>query len=172
MDKKISKNWGVCIYIRTSSSLLPLSLSQRKIYRFAFKSCKHLPLLFQKYSEGSDITPAHKNPSFKFKDYMPLVFRHLREKFKIDPSEYMVKNVFRLGFWLSFKLWRFEKKKNCRIRFVILLRMAKTLWLKCQHPGKVDPFSFILLTWTTFWKRFQNERQSFWESFCQSIISM
>jgi hypothetical protein len=39
---------------------------------------------------GSDITPAHKNPPFKFKDYMPLVFRHLREKFKIDPSEYMV----------------------------------------------------------------------------------
>lgn len=42
------------------------------------------------YSEGSQFTPAHKTPSFKFKDYFPIVFRHLREKFKIDPTEYMV----------------------------------------------------------------------------------
>jgi hypothetical protein len=27
---------------------------------------------------------------FKFKDYMPLVFRHLREAFGIDPAHYMV----------------------------------------------------------------------------------
>lgn len=40
--------------------------------------------------EGSQSTPAHKTPSFKFKDYFPIVFRHLREKFKIDPTEYMV----------------------------------------------------------------------------------
>ena len=41
-------------------------------------------------SEGGPETQAHKTPSFKFKDYCPLVFRHLREKFQIDPADYMV----------------------------------------------------------------------------------
>lgn len=41
-------------------------------------------------SQGSQATPAHKAPSFKFKDYCPIVFRHLREKFEIDPSDYLV----------------------------------------------------------------------------------
>eukprot|EP01118_Nematostelium_gracile_P018095 TRINITY_DN791_c0_g1_i1.p1 TRINITY_DN791_c0_g1~~TRINITY_DN791_c0_g1_i1.p1 ORF type:complete len:276 (+),score=81.59 TRINITY_DN791_c0_g1_i1:250-1077(+) len=40
--------------------------------------------------EGSSETAAHKTGLFKFKDYCPLVFRHLREKFGIDPGEYMV----------------------------------------------------------------------------------
>lgn len=40
--------------------------------------------------EGSDETPAHKlQHSFKFKDYAPKPFRHLRERFGIDDNEYM-----------------------------------------------------------------------------------
>jgi 1-phosphatidylinositol-4-phosphate 5-kinase len=41
-------------------------------------------------SEGSAETQPHKTGLFKFKDYSPLVFRHLREKFCIDPADYMV----------------------------------------------------------------------------------
>lgn len=38
---------------------------------------------------GSKETPAHKARDFKFKDYHPQVFRHLRERWGIDPVEYM-----------------------------------------------------------------------------------
>ncbi|KAG9151768.1 hypothetical protein Leryth_002052 [Lithospermum erythrorhizon] len=40
--------------------------------------------------EGSKVTPAHQSPDFKWKDYCPMVFKHLRELFRIDPAEYMV----------------------------------------------------------------------------------
>ena len=46
----------------------------------------------QKYSfdiTGSELTPSAKY-DFKFKDYAPWVFRHIREAFKIDPAEYLV----------------------------------------------------------------------------------
>ncbi len=35
-------------------------------------------------------TQPHRTGLFKFKDYCPLVFRHLRQKFGIDPGDYMV----------------------------------------------------------------------------------
>eukprot|EP00276_Gloeochaete_wittrockiana_P003426 CAMPEP_0184652810 /NCGR_PEP_ID=MMETSP0308-20130426/10532_1 /TAXON_ID=38269 /ORGANISM="Gloeochaete witrockiana, Strain SAG 46.84" /LENGTH=875 /DNA_ID=CAMNT_0027087923 /DNA_START=212 /DNA_END=2839 /DNA_ORIENTATION=+ len=41
-------------------------------------------------SEGSAYTPAHQTADFKFKDYAPMVWRHLREKFNIDAAEYML----------------------------------------------------------------------------------
>ncbi|EEF49138.1 phosphatidylinositol-4-phosphate 5-kinase, putative [Ricinus communis] len=40
--------------------------------------------------EGSKITPPHQSVDFKWKDYCPMVFRHLRELFAIDPADYMV----------------------------------------------------------------------------------
>eukprot|EP01117_Protostelium_nocturnum_P012457 TRINITY_DN4597_c0_g1_i3.p1 TRINITY_DN4597_c0_g1~~TRINITY_DN4597_c0_g1_i3.p1 ORF type:complete len:819 (+),score=308.58 TRINITY_DN4597_c0_g1_i3:128-2584(+) len=40
--------------------------------------------------EGSAETQPHGTGLFKFKDYCPLVFRHLREKFKVDTADYMV----------------------------------------------------------------------------------
>lgn len=46
----------------------------------------------QKYSfdiTGSELTPSAKY-DFKFKDYAPWVFRHIREAFRIDPAEYLV----------------------------------------------------------------------------------
>jgi len=41
-------------------------------------------------SKGSSITPSHSGPSFKFKDYAPTIFRHLRDAFSIDTADYMV----------------------------------------------------------------------------------
>ncbi|TKA74854.1 hypothetical protein B0A55_05327 [Friedmanniomyces simplex] len=46
----------------------------------------------QKYSfdmSGNELTPSTKY-DFKFKDYAPWVFRHIRTSFRIDPSEYLV----------------------------------------------------------------------------------
>ena len=40
-------------------------------------------------STGNQVTPGVKY-DFKFKDYAPLVFRHLRKSFNIDPAEYLV----------------------------------------------------------------------------------
>ncbi|GMH11294.1 hypothetical protein Nepgr_013135 [Nepenthes gracilis] len=39
--------------------------------------------------EGSKHTTPHQSVEFKWKDYCPLVFRHLRELFGIDPADYM-----------------------------------------------------------------------------------
>ncbi|KAA8538541.1 hypothetical protein F0562_028149 [Nyssa sinensis] len=41
-------------------------------------------------SEGSKITPPHQSVEFRWKDYCPLVFRHLRELFQVDPADYML----------------------------------------------------------------------------------
>ncbi|KAG5386636.1 hypothetical protein IGI04_038106 [Brassica rapa subsp. trilocularis] len=40
--------------------------------------------------EGSKCTPPHQSIDFKWKDYCPIVFRHLRELFTIDPADYML----------------------------------------------------------------------------------
>lgn len=41
-------------------------------------------------SEGSKITPPHQSGEFRWKDYCPVVFRHLRELFQVDPADYML----------------------------------------------------------------------------------
>ncbi|KAI4336493.1 hypothetical protein L6164_015015 [Bauhinia variegata] len=40
--------------------------------------------------EGSKFTPPHQSVDFRWKDYCPMVFRHLRELFAIDPADYML----------------------------------------------------------------------------------
>ncbi|XP_051123780.1 phosphatidylinositol 4-phosphate 5-kinase 1-like [Andrographis paniculata] len=40
--------------------------------------------------EGSKTTPPHQSTEFRWKDYCPLVFRHLRKQFQIDPAHYML----------------------------------------------------------------------------------
>ncbi|KAL2481339.1 Phosphatidylinositol 4-phosphate 5-kinase 9 [Abeliophyllum distichum] len=40
--------------------------------------------------EGSQLTPPHQSEDFKWKDYCPMVFRNLREMFKIDAADYMM----------------------------------------------------------------------------------
>ncbi|KAE8716916.1 Phosphatidylinositol 4-phosphate 5-kinase 8 [Hibiscus syriacus] len=39
---------------------------------------------------GSHFTPPHKSIDFYWKDYCPMVFRNLREMFKLDAAEYMM----------------------------------------------------------------------------------
>lgn len=39
--------------------------------------------------EGTTQTPAHNASSFRFKDYMPEAFRHIRAYFNISPSDYI-----------------------------------------------------------------------------------
>ncbi|KAF7018621.1 hypothetical protein CFC21_031892 [Triticum aestivum] len=39
---------------------------------------------------GSPLTPSHRALDFKWKDYCPMVFRNLREMFKIDTADYMI----------------------------------------------------------------------------------
>ncbi|KAK1361903.1 Phosphatidylinositol 4-phosphate 5-kinase [Heracleum sosnowskyi] len=41
-------------------------------------------------SEGSKMTPPHPSAEFRWKDYCPVVFRHLRELFQVDPADYML----------------------------------------------------------------------------------
>lgn len=40
--------------------------------------------------EGSQLAPPHESVDFKWKDYCPMVFRHLRELFEIDSADYML----------------------------------------------------------------------------------
>ncbi|OAY78515.1 Phosphatidylinositol 4-phosphate 5-kinase 1 [Ananas comosus] len=40
--------------------------------------------------EGSKVTPPHQSPEFRWKDYCPMVFRHLRKLFSVDPADYML----------------------------------------------------------------------------------
>ncbi|KAI1904932.1 hypothetical protein AGOR_G00010770 [Albula goreensis] len=40
-------------------------------------------------SEGSNLTPAHHYPDFRFKSYAPLAFRYFRELFGIKPDDYL-----------------------------------------------------------------------------------
>ncbi|CAA3015128.1 phosphatidylinositol 4-phosphate 5-kinase 2 [Olea europaea subsp. europaea] len=40
--------------------------------------------------EGSRMTPPHQSVEFRWKDYCPGVFRHLRELFQVDPADYML----------------------------------------------------------------------------------
>lgn len=40
--------------------------------------------------EGSKLTPSHHSNEFRWKDYCPVVFRHLRELFQVDPADYML----------------------------------------------------------------------------------
>ncbi|XP_041086346.1 phosphatidylinositol 4-phosphate 5-kinase type-1 gamma-like [Polyodon spathula] len=41
-------------------------------------------------SEGSNLTPAHHFPDFRFKTYAPVAFRYFRELFGIRPDDYLV----------------------------------------------------------------------------------
>ncbi|KAK7358755.1 hypothetical protein VNO77_00693 [Canavalia gladiata] len=38
--------------------------------------------------QGSKFTPQHSSGDFRWKDYCPMVFRHLRELFALDPADY------------------------------------------------------------------------------------
>ncbi|KAM0821878.1 hypothetical protein ACQ4PT_071886 [Festuca glaucescens] len=39
---------------------------------------------------GSKLTPPHQSSEFRWKDYCPMVFRHMRELFAVNPADYML----------------------------------------------------------------------------------
>ncbi|XP_073035661.1 phosphatidylinositol 4-phosphate 5-kinase 1-like [Primulina eburnea] len=41
-------------------------------------------------TEGSKTTPPHQSVEFRWKDYCPAVFRHLRKLFQVHPADYML----------------------------------------------------------------------------------
>ncbi|KAH7679495.1 Phosphatidylinositol-4-phosphate 5-kinase protein [Dioscorea alata] len=41
-------------------------------------------------TEGTKITPPHHTAEFRWKDYCPMVFRHLRKLFSVDAADYML----------------------------------------------------------------------------------
>ena len=41
-------------------------------------------------ARGSAETPGHNHHDFRFKDYAPLVFRQIRERFGIEAPDYML----------------------------------------------------------------------------------
>ncbi|KAJ1686898.1 hypothetical protein LUZ63_018288 [Rhynchospora breviuscula] len=41
-------------------------------------------------AEGSKSTPPHSSREFRWKDYCPMVFRHLRRLFSVDPADYLL----------------------------------------------------------------------------------
>ncbi|CAK6970507.1 phosphatidylinositol 4-phosphate 5-kinase type-1 beta [Scomber scombrus] len=47
-------------------------------------------------SEGSNLTPAHHYPDFRFKTYAPLAFRYFRDLFGIKPDDYLVLESFKI----------------------------------------------------------------------------
>ncbi|MCD9643358.1 Phosphatidylinositol 4-phosphate 5-kinase 9 [Datura stramonium] len=61
---------------------------RREVGASDFGACAYSWMYFPK--EGSQLTPSHQSEDFKWKDYCPVVFRNLREMFKIDTADYMM----------------------------------------------------------------------------------
>lgn len=51
----------------------------------------HAGFFIARFSEGSNLTPAHHYPDFRFKTYAPLAFRYFRDLFGIKPDDYLVR---------------------------------------------------------------------------------
>ncbi|XP_016511584.1 phosphatidylinositol 4-phosphate 5-kinase 9-like [Nicotiana tabacum] len=63
-------------------------VQRREVGASDFGACSSFWMYFPK--EGSQLTPSHQSEDFKWKDYCPVVFRNLREMFKIDTADYMM----------------------------------------------------------------------------------
>ncbi len=71
-------------------------ITTQLIHFYALFFCDTLSKYFHFCSEGSNLTPAHHYPDFRFKTYAPLAFRYFRELFGIKPDDYLVKHTFLL----------------------------------------------------------------------------
>ncbi|CAL5438846.1 unnamed protein product [Camellia sinensis] len=61
---------------------------EREVRASDFGKQARIRMYFPK--KGSQFTPAHSSIDFYWKDYCPMVFRNLREMFKLDAAEYMM----------------------------------------------------------------------------------
>lgn len=71
--------------------------------------------VFLDCSEGSNLTPAHHFPDFRFKTYAPVAFRYFRELFGIRPDDYLVRSghfcwIIPALEW--HKMWKINQRKQ------------------------------------------------------------
>lgn len=103
LDKKIGHRRvdasGETTYKKTTSSALKGAIQLGIGYTVGNLSSKpERDVLMQDFyvvesiffpSEGSNLTPAHHYPDFRFKTYAPVAFRYFRELFGIRPDDYL-----------------------------------------------------------------------------------
>lgn len=63
----------------------------RNLPKYDLDYCLVCSDIFPYFSEGSNLTPAHHFPDFRFKTYAPVAFRYFRELFGIRPDDYLVR---------------------------------------------------------------------------------
>lgn len=109
-EKKIGHRrvdtYGQTTYKKTSSSILmaaiQLGIGHSVGGLSAKKDQRERDVLLQDFtvvesvffpSEGSNITPAHSYPEFRFKTYAPIAFRYFRQLFGIQPDDFLISLV-------------------------------------------------------------------------------
>ena len=76
-------------------------------------------------AKGSSETPAHNHHDFKFKDYAPLVFREIRERFGILSQDYMLSltsEYVLVEMFTNSRSGSFSFSTTCHVRQVSMLR--------------------------------------------------
>lgn len=81
-------NW-VTAYNMLTGIRFTVSRTNAKLDRHLTEADFHAKHKFSFDITGNELTPSAKY-DFKFKDYAPWVFRHLRAKFKLDPADYLM----------------------------------------------------------------------------------
>ncbi|MBN3317143.1 PI51C kinase, partial [Atractosteus spatula] len=75
-----------CVYCTYLKAVLSFNMVHLQRNNIAFLP---VPLRSPGHSEGSNLTPAHHFPDFRFKTYAPVAFRYFRELFGIRPDDYL-----------------------------------------------------------------------------------
>ncbi len=83
-EREFLPTFCMMLGIRTMVSMVE-SKKFRKIEPLNFRTSNKLRFP----REGTTQTPAHNATSFRFKDYMPEVFRHIRAYFNLSPLDYI-----------------------------------------------------------------------------------
>jgi Phosphatidylinositol-4-phosphate 5-Kinase len=89
-------------------------------------------------TEGSSVTPPHQMRDFKFKDYAPEVFRHIRARFGIDPADYLLSicgSFDFLEFISNSKSGQFFFYNHDRRFMIKTITKAESIYLRKLLPG-------------------------------------
>lgn len=78
-----------CCFCRGEIGSAPVELEFE--IKIVFANVLFYSFYYFNCSEGSNLTPAHHYPDFRFKTYAPLAFRYFRELFGIKPDDYLVR---------------------------------------------------------------------------------
>ncbi|XP_066270617.1 phosphatidylinositol 4-phosphate 5-kinase type-1 alpha-like isoform X7 [Branchiostoma lanceolatum] len=98
--RRINEDTGETTYKKTTSSALMTAIQLGISHSIGGLSSKpERDLLIQDFSvvesvffpgEGSNLTPAHRCPDFRFKTYAPMAFRFFRQLFGIQPDDFLI----------------------------------------------------------------------------------